>query len=219
MKKLSLSLVILCLSIFSSTWADTVVWSGNVSAKGTPTAVIPLVLGKKYQVKVSGTLNLGKWWQAGKPLEEDAFFEYNSSVEPFKLETLKNSLNLPLSDNTFHADHVYISKPFTATQTGLHFWISDIDYTDNTGSLQVQVIELDDANDSKKTAALKVQNEISRGGECRDESLENRDDNAEQRGNQDREDRLNDELDNSERRQDDRPDSNPSPSPSPYPQN
>ena len=204
MKKLSLSLVILCTSVFSTAWTDTVVWSGNVSAKGTPTPVIQLVLGKKYQVKVSGTLNLGKWWQAGKQLEEDAFFEYNNAVEPFKLETLKNSLNLPLSDTTFHADHVYISKPFIATQTGFHFWISDTDYKGNTGALQVQVIELEEAVDSKKTAALQVQNEISRGGGYRDESLENRGNEAEQRGNQNREQRLNNEQQNSEGRQQER---------------
>jgi len=204
MKKLSLPLLFFCTSFFSQVLADTVVWSGDVDSNGTPTALIPLTLGKQYQVKASGTLNLGKWWQAGKPLEEDAFYEYNNSIDPIKLETLKNSFNLSLNNNGFHPDHVYLSKPFTAAQNGVHFWISDIDYGDNTGKLQVQIIELTDVDSSKNAAATNAQNEISRGGEGRDESLENRDNDAQQRGNQRREQRLNNEQQNSEGRQQNR---------------
>ena len=131
---LILSLTTLC--------AEHVVWSGEVSSNGNPTALVKLTPKKKYQIKASGEINLGKWWQLGKPLADDACYEYNELVEPRHVNTLKNSLQISLCDGTYHADHIYISKPFIADQGGIHFWVQDIDYNDNKGSLKVELIEL-----------------------------------------------------------------------------
>lgn len=128
--------------IVGTIYSDTVVWSGKVNADGTPSKVVPLTLGKKYIIKVSGIVNLGKWWQQGKPLAEDACYEFNAELKPEKYNTFSNSLHISVCDGTYHADHVYQSSPFMAAQSGIHFWVYDTDYSNNSGSLDVQVIEV-----------------------------------------------------------------------------
>ena len=137
-------LVIFTFCVFSicSSYADTVVWSGEVQASGYPTSLINLTLGKKYQIKVSGSVNLGKWWQAGKPLADDACFEYNDETVPTSVSTFRNSMQISVSDGAYHEDHSYLSQPFIAEQNGIHFWIYDTDYSDNSGALNVKIIEL-----------------------------------------------------------------------------
>jgi len=56
--------------------ADTQVWRSKVNSEGAPTQAIKLNIGDKYQVKVSGKMNLGKWRTGGHPLENDACFEF-----------------------------------------------------------------------------------------------------------------------------------------------
>jgi hypothetical protein len=136
-------LFLLFLSFCGSAHAEKIVWSGPVNSNGNPTQLVTLTLGETYQISANGTINLGKWWQDGSPLIEDAAYEYNENVKPVKLDSLKNSMNISIG-NTFNADHVYKSKPFKALQNGIHFWIQDIDYSDNTGALQVQIVQLDD---------------------------------------------------------------------------
>ena len=142
MKKLCHFFLIVSILCSGSMWADSVVWSGEVNSDGTPTVNIPLTLGKKYQIRVSGEMNLGKWWQQGKPLAEDACYEYNDLVQPIKLDTLKNSMNIPLDNTAYHPNHVYQSKPFVTAQSGIHFWIYDTDYNNNSGSLHAEVLEI-----------------------------------------------------------------------------
>ena len=124
-------------------FAKEVIWNGQVPSDGTPTGAIDLTLHKKYQFIVSGTMNLGKWVQAGQPLSDDAGFEFNSSLGPKRLNTFRNSSDIPLDNTTFHPDHIYKSIPFTAMQNKIHFWIEDEDYSDNTGSLNIQLVQLD----------------------------------------------------------------------------
>lgn len=126
--------------------ADTVVWHGKVDSNGDPTELIKLEIGKKYQIKVSGTVNLGKWIQAGEPLTQDACYEENPKVKPSPLSTFRNSLNIKVCQSGYRPDHVYLSAPFVATDNGFHFWIQDTDYTDNNGALQVEVIKVDDSS-------------------------------------------------------------------------
>lgn len=133
---------IFCIFSISSIYGDTVVWSGNLSAKGEQSPIVPLTLGKHYRIKVSGTMNLGKWWQQGKPLEDDACYEFNDSMPAIKIDSFKNSLHIHLGDGKYHPDHLYQSELFTAAQEGVHFWIYDTDYSDNSGSLHVEVIEV-----------------------------------------------------------------------------
>lgn len=121
--------------------AENVVWNGEVDSNGVPSSFISLELGKTYQIRASGTMNLGKWWQDGKPLNEDACYEFNPEIEPIQSDFLKNSMNVPFSVEGYNPKHVYLSKPFVAKQNGIHFWISDIDYSDNTGILKVEIIQ------------------------------------------------------------------------------
>jgi hypothetical protein len=142
MMRIFLLIFAFCIFCASSTYADKVVWSGEVQSNGSPTHLIKLTLGKQYQIKVSGAINLGKWWQLGKPLADDACFEYNEETAPTFVNTLRNSMQISVCDGVYHSDHIYLSKPFIAAQNGIHFWICDTDYTDNSGALNVQVIEL-----------------------------------------------------------------------------
>jgi hypothetical protein len=97
--------------------ANTVVWNGEVNASGAPSDSVPLVLGKKYMIKVSGIVNLGKWWQQGKPLAEDACYEFNAPSGPTHYRTFKNSLRVSVCDGKYHDDHTYQSEPFVAAQS------------------------------------------------------------------------------------------------------
>ena len=133
--------VLLPLAAFAAT---TVVWQGEVSSEGTPSPVVRLKLGHKYQLQVSGTINLGKWRRHGEALEDDACFEFGAdNSSPSAIFTFKNSMNVSVCDGRFHPSHVYQSLPFLAAQNGIHFWIHDEDYENNSGSFQVELIELD----------------------------------------------------------------------------
>lgn len=124
--------------------AATTIWKGDVNADGTPSPIVKLKLGRKYQLLVSGSINLGKWRQQGEALENDACFEFGKNEIPSShIETFKNSLNVSVCDGEYHPNHVYQSPPFLAAQNGIHFWIYDTNYEDNSGALQVEVIELE----------------------------------------------------------------------------
>ncbi len=139
--KLFLTLL-LCVFSIGNIFANSVVWRGEANANGNPTTNVPLIIGKKYQIRVSGTINLGKWWQDGKPLIEDACYEYNEKVTPFKLDSIQNSLKVSLVNDKFNSNHVYESNPFTATQNRIHFWVHDTSYDDNTGSFLVEILDV-----------------------------------------------------------------------------
>lgn len=141
MFKCFIQLLILALSITGYTYADKVVWTGYVEAKGTLTPVIKLSLGTTYQLRVNGTMNLGNWVIKGQPLLNDACYEFSDQINN-PLKSFKNSLNISVCDGKYHEDHVYISHSFLAAQSGIHFWIDDLDYTDNSGNLQVELIEV-----------------------------------------------------------------------------
>lgn len=136
--------IIVMTCVFCMAVADTSVWHGKVSSDGTPTPSIKLVLGQKYKVRVSGKMNLGKWRTNRQPLENDACFEFFADPAyqehpPKKIDTLKNSLNLNMCDGKYRVDHVYESPPFLAAQSGIHFWIYDTDYEDNSGEFDLEV--------------------------------------------------------------------------------
>ncbi|QLH37386.1 MAG: hypothetical protein HWD61_15605 [Parachlamydiaceae bacterium] len=126
----------------SASFAEHVVWEGQLAADGTPSPVVDLKLNKTYEIVVSGSVNLGKWVEAGKPLAQDASYEYNAPSGPTKAKTFRNSSDIPLNDSAFNPTHVYRSEPFVAKQNKIHFWIQDADYSDNTGNLTVKVQQL-----------------------------------------------------------------------------
>lgn len=140
--RLTLCLAFLGTFDIKDTMASEVVWKGEVMANGNPTQTIDLTINKTYQFTVSGSVNLGKWVEAGKQLAQDAAFEYNAPSGPTRLESLKNSSNIPLNDKLFNPEHVYKSEPFVAKQNKIHFWIYDTDYSDNSGSLKVEIHRL-----------------------------------------------------------------------------
>lgn len=139
--RLMIFFLLICFQAINS-YADHVIWDGKVLSDGTPTAFVKLEIGKNYRIKVQGSANLGKWWQQGKPLASDACYEYADGVPPSKLEVLKNSMSISVCDGHYHPDHIYQSAIFKTKQSGIHFWMFDSDYTDNSGELQVQVIEI-----------------------------------------------------------------------------
>lgn len=139
-------LFLLCLGFSGFCAADTVVWSGDVNSNGDPTPLIKLDIGKTYKIKVSGTVNLGKWIQAGEPLTQDACYEENPKVKPSLLNTFRNSFDIKVCQSGYRPDHVYVSEPFVAADNGVHFWIHDTDYTDNNGSLHVEVIRVEEGS-------------------------------------------------------------------------
>lgn len=127
---------------------DNVVWSGKVNSNGHPTSSIKLDLGATYKIIANGEINLGKWWQQKHPLANDACYEFSDLTEPpvrTKFSALKNSLNVSVCDGTYHEDHRYQSEPFTAVNSGIHFWIYDTNYDDNNGEMDVQLIKVEDA--------------------------------------------------------------------------
>ncbi|MBN9377178.1 MAG: hypothetical protein BGO14_04645 [Chlamydiales bacterium 38-26] len=127
----------------SSLSAEHVVWSGAVSSNGNPTQAVSLNLDKKYQIVAQGTINLGKWVEGGHRLEDDPCYEFNAPSGPEKLKSLRNSNDIPLNDKTFNPEHLYKSEPFVAKQSKIHFWVYDLDYSDNTGAFDVKIVELD----------------------------------------------------------------------------
>jgi len=51
-------------------------------------------------------------------------------------------MNFEVCGGKYQSDHVYISQPFVAVQSGIHFWIYDTDYEDNSGEFEVEVIQV-----------------------------------------------------------------------------
>lgn len=143
MKRLFLTAGLLCSLMSLDCFAEKVVWTGEVHSDGTPSATINLNLDKKYQFIVSGTINLGKWVEAGVPMGEDAFFEFDGPNGPERQPAFKNSINVSLEDKTYQPSHTYKSMPFVAKNSKVHFWVDDKDYSDNKGSLQVKVVLVD----------------------------------------------------------------------------
>ena len=137
-----LSIFFICFFISNYSFTDEVVWKGEVQSDGTPTSAIDLTLDKKYQIIVSGTINLGKWVEAGKPLASDASFEFNAPTGPTHLANIKNSNDIPMENGTYHSNHIYKSEPFVAKQNKIHFWVHDSDYSDNTGAFDVKIVEI-----------------------------------------------------------------------------
>ena len=123
--------------------ADKVIWSGEVNSNGSPTEAIPLVINQKYQIKVSHYLNLGKWIQQGEPLASDACYEFNRDHPLNPLSTFKNSHDISVCNGSYHPNHIYRSNVFFAKQNRIHFWIYDTNYEDNSGSLHVDLISIE----------------------------------------------------------------------------
>lgn len=130
-----------CLCV-QSLYADQVIWKGEVTSDGATTPLIPLTLRERYKIKVAGSVNLGKWVQAGQKLANDACFEYNKMQSLTKHEFLRNSHDISVCDGTYHSDHEYESQPFIAKKNRIFFWIDDTDYEDNSGSFQVEIIQI-----------------------------------------------------------------------------
>jgi hypothetical protein len=139
-----MKLFALALLSLASLLGDNIIWSGDVNANGDSTPSIGLIIGKRYTIKADGTVNLGNWYQDKEKLLNDACFQFNVNVKPTAWPTLKNSNNIQICDGNFHEDHIYVSRPFIAAQSGIHFWIYDTNYEDNTGSLHVTISEVTD---------------------------------------------------------------------------
>lgn len=137
---------LLCLFLaFLSVAEGKVVSSLEVSSDGEPSKTTILELDRKYQIKVSGALNLGKYWQGSTVLANDACYEFVASTGKMTspLKNFRNSFDINVCEGHYSEDHTYFSKPFVAKQNKIHFWIDDFDYTDNTGALHVEIIEVE----------------------------------------------------------------------------
>lgn len=135
MKKVIFLLVVLCVGVN----ADALVWNGYVSAKGVVKGPIPLKLGETYYFKVGSNVHFGKWWKNGRSLKNDACYEFNAKGYPDPLPVFENNLRIPLCSGTYHANHSYTSALFTANNSSISFRIFDTEYSDNSGSMYVQL--------------------------------------------------------------------------------
>lgn len=142
----TLLLLSLAFTFFTNCIAqETAIWSGKLNSNGTPTKPVKLEIGQKYRIEVEGFINLGKWHQQKKALANDACFEFSDETVPpvrTKMKCFKNSFDLSVCDGNFHEDHKYKSEPFKALQSGIHFWVYDTNYEDNSGELNVKVIQI-----------------------------------------------------------------------------
>lgn len=147
MNKKNLLSFLFALTIPLVAFCEQILWKGKVNSNGFPTEAIKLNLGQSYKIKVSGTVNLGKWRTDKKPLENDACFEFfadpvDQQSALNKIDTFRNSLSIPICENgKYQVSHIYESKPFTAEANLIHFWLHDIDFEDNTGELDVEIIQ------------------------------------------------------------------------------
>jgi len=139
-------LLLACLSFIfmvHSDAAEKVIWKGEVSSNGKPSDLITLTIHKKYQIKVQGYVNLGKWIQNKEELANDACYEFNKMGETTKLEAFRNSHDISVCDGTYHPNHIYQSQSFAAKQDRIHFWVYDTSYDDNKGTFFAEVIEIE----------------------------------------------------------------------------
>ncbi len=143
MKCLNWTFCLNALFLISPCFAEKVIWNGEVYADGTPTVPIRLTLQQRYSIRVSGSVNLGKWIQNREKLASDACYEFSKEGSRTKAVSLYNSSKIAICDDDYHSDHIYESKPFIARANKIHFWVHDTNYEDNTGSFNVQLIELD----------------------------------------------------------------------------
>jgi len=98
--------------------------------------------GDVYQLRVSGWMSFGTWWQNGRPLLDDACFEFAAKGFPDPLPVVANDLGLSLCDGGYREDHVYVSPPFAAPSPQVTLWVIDTDYRDNAGSVLVEALWL-----------------------------------------------------------------------------
>lgn len=136
--------IFFCLCVTFSLSASDVVFEGKVHSDGTPSKTVSLDLLQKYQIRVSGFVNLGKWVKNREKLANDANYEFNQEGSTEKIASFKNSLDIPIGDGKYHADHVYQSEPFSPKQNKIHFWVYDTDYDDNSGEFNVEVLKITD---------------------------------------------------------------------------
>lgn len=135
-------LFFLCVTISLS--ASEVIFEAEVHSDGTPSKTVSLDILQKYQIRVSGFVNLGKWVQNREKLANDANYEFNHEGSTEKIAAFKNSQDIPVGDGRYHVDHVYQSDPFTPKQNKIHFWVYDTDYEDNNGAFKVEVLKITD---------------------------------------------------------------------------
>ena len=90
-------------------------------------------------------MNLGKYWEGNEILADDACYEFIAKTGKMtsRIRNFRNSLDVDVCQGNYNSDHTYTSQPFVAKQSKIHFWIDDIDYGDNSGSLHVDLIEQD----------------------------------------------------------------------------
>jgi hypothetical protein len=143
MKSLTLLFSTFAIGIAAFGFTEKIIWLGDVLADGTPTKPISLILYHQYQIRVSGCVNLGKWIQNREKLGSDACYEFANNKAIEKTISLKNSLDISVCEGEYHSNHHYQSKPFKAAQNKIHFWVHDIDYSDNSGAFKVQIVDLE----------------------------------------------------------------------------
>ncbi|MBW6455611.1 MAG: hypothetical protein K0A98_06975 [Trueperaceae bacterium] len=127
------------LLFFGLAWAQPWVL---VPATGERVVLTGLRAGDVYQLRASGWMSFGTWWQNGRPLLDDACFEFAAKGFPDPLPVVANDLGLSLCDGGYRDDHVYLSQTFVAPSPQVVLWVIDTDYRDNAGSVLVEALWL-----------------------------------------------------------------------------
>jgi len=111
-----------------------------VPASGQPVVLGGLQPGGVYQLRVSGWMSFGTWWQNGRPLLNDACFEFAAKGYPDPLPVVANDYGLPLCGGSYRDDHVYLSPRFVAPTAQVTLWVVDTDYRDNAGGVLAEAL-------------------------------------------------------------------------------
>lgn len=129
----------------STASAQNMIWSGWVNSRGAQTNGPVLAGNQRYVIRVSGSVYFGRWWRNGRPLNDDACYEYTAKGAPDPLPVFRNSYGVPVCDGQYRASHVYQSAAFLGRNAPISFSIFDTDYRDNSGAMRIEILDVGSA--------------------------------------------------------------------------
>ncbi|PIE45206.1 MAG: hypothetical protein CSA45_04015 [Gammaproteobacteria bacterium] len=135
--------------------AQELYWRGYIASNGKNVGPIVLQRGATYSIRVSGSFYMGRWYQNGRSILNDACYEFNAHNQPTPITVLQNSLGINYCSQ-YSSKHNYRSAPFVSDGRPLWFRIVDTDYRDNRGGLNASVFlhQAAGANDNQGSQSL-----------------------------------------------------------------
>lgn len=108
-------------------------------------SAVALESGQEYRLEASGTYtynNAGDWADAEWDLKSGEIVKGDTEgLVPYVLDISINGYSINTDWGVYNPEHIY-SIPFTGTGSPICFSIYDSAYTDNNGSLTVEIYEV-----------------------------------------------------------------------------